>query len=348
MAGPGAGPHHGDVNSGGVVPTRDPGDGAEAPGPGLSVATVARRLGVAPATLRTWDRRYGLGPSEHVPGAHRRYTAADLARLEHMRRLVLEGVPPGDAARDALALDPEPGAGVIAWSPPAPPARTGGRGDGTAESPAGGGQVVPLPGGLPAARGLARAATALDGTACTAIVAETLDRRGVVWTWENLAVPVLRGVGQKWADTGRGVEVEHLLSHAIASALTGLVGAMGTPVNVRPILLASAPDELHSLPLHAVAAGLAERRIGVRMLGARVPADALVQAVRRTGPGAVLVWSQLEATADTAVLDAIPDCRPAPAVLAAGPGWGPVLPDRVERVDDLTGAIIRLARAVGA
>ncbi len=36
--------------------------------PALTVAAVARRLGVAPATLRTWDRRYGLGPSEHTPG----------------------------------------------------------------------------------------------------------------------------------------------------------------------------------------------------------------------------------------------------------------------------------------
>ena len=34
----------------------------------LTVAAVARRLGVAPATLRTWARRYGLGPSDHPPG----------------------------------------------------------------------------------------------------------------------------------------------------------------------------------------------------------------------------------------------------------------------------------------
>ncbi|MCV2395507.1 MerR family transcriptional regulator [Actinotalea sp. M2MS4P-6] len=69
----------------------------------LTVAAVARRLGVAPATLRTWDRRYGLGPSEHSAGAHRRYSPEDVARLMTMRRLTLEGVAPSEAARSALA-----------------------------------------------------------------------------------------------------------------------------------------------------------------------------------------------------------------------------------------------------
>ena len=73
--------------------------------PMLTVAAVARRLGVAPPTLRTWDRRYGLGPSAHTAGAHRRYSPADLARLTEMRRLTLEGVAPAEAARVALAVE---------------------------------------------------------------------------------------------------------------------------------------------------------------------------------------------------------------------------------------------------
>src|SRR5262245_23824889 len=84
-----------------------PGAGGESanepPLPTLTVAAVARRLGVAPPTLRTWDRRYGLGPSAHTAGAHRRYSPADVARLMVMRRLTLQGVPPADAARYALA-----------------------------------------------------------------------------------------------------------------------------------------------------------------------------------------------------------------------------------------------------
>ncbi|MFI8524568.1 MerR family transcriptional regulator [Promicromonospora sukumoe] len=76
--------------------------GSRTSSPGLAVAAVARRLGVAPATLRTWDRRYGLGPSGRTAGSHRRYTPDDVARLLVMRRLTLEGVAPVDAARAAV------------------------------------------------------------------------------------------------------------------------------------------------------------------------------------------------------------------------------------------------------
>jgi len=77
--------------------------GSRASNPGLAVAAVAKRLGVAPATLRTWDRRYGLGPSGRTAGSHRRYTPDDVARLLVMRRLITEGYAPVDAAKQAKA-----------------------------------------------------------------------------------------------------------------------------------------------------------------------------------------------------------------------------------------------------
>ena len=88
-----------------AMATRDDDEPAATPTPALAVAAVARRLGVAPATLRTWDRRYGLGPSEHSAGAHRRYSATDVERLLVMRRLTLDGVAPAESARIALAAD---------------------------------------------------------------------------------------------------------------------------------------------------------------------------------------------------------------------------------------------------
>lgn len=79
--------------------------GPEQSGIALTVAAVARCLGVAPSTLRTWDRRHGLGPQSRVSGAHRRYSAEDLARLLIMRRLTAAGNTATEAANVALTAD---------------------------------------------------------------------------------------------------------------------------------------------------------------------------------------------------------------------------------------------------
>ncbi|RBL79242.1 transcriptional regulator, partial [Streptomyces cavourensis] len=49
---------------------------------GLTTGAVARLLGVAPTTLRSWDRRYGIGPASREGGQHRRWTSADIRLLE--------------------------------------------------------------------------------------------------------------------------------------------------------------------------------------------------------------------------------------------------------------------------
>jgi MerR family transcriptional regulator, light-induced transcriptional regulator len=321
------------------------------------VAAVARRLGVAPATLRTWDRRYGLGPSQHTAGAHRRYTADDLERLHFMRRLVLAGISPADAAR---TVQQEHGAADItrlttpgSEDSPATQQTQQTQAEQNDTTPTnrlgvpGGGRVVPLPGSAPASRGLARAAMSLDASACNQIVRETLERRGVIWTWDNLLVPVMAGIGERWKTTGAGIEVEHLLSSSVTASLVQFAHDVRQPINARPVLLACADNELHALPLHAVAAGLAERRISSRLLGARVPADALAAAITRTGPAAVLVWSQIHDTGDLTQLTTIPEVRPAPVLLAAGPGWHGDQPEGITKVDDLADAINRISAAVG-
>ncbi len=312
--------------------------GADAPdGPdpdepaGLTVASVARRLGVAPATLRTWDRRYGLGPSRRTTGSHRRYGPEDMSRLGVMHRLIRDGVPAGEAARAALAA-----------AAAAPEASAGGP-----TGRRGGGRVVALPHASAAAKGLARAAMALDGPSVTRAVAEAVERHGVVATWDDLLVPVLAGIGSRWARTGEGVEVEHLVAESVSAVLGMRAARLVSPVNRRPVLLASAEGEMHALPLHAVAAGLAERGVGARVLGARVPLDALRAAVVRTGPAAVFVWSQVPATGSPGRLAALPDQRPSVEVVVGGPGWQEPLPAGVSRAHSLADAVDRLVAATG-
>ncbi|MFD9480770.1 MerR family transcriptional regulator, partial [Streptomyces nojiriensis] len=80
----------------------EPAEAAE-PAHGVTTGAVARRLGVAPTTLRSWDRRYGIGPAAREDGRHRRWTSGDIAVLQEMCRLTASGVPPAEAARAARA-----------------------------------------------------------------------------------------------------------------------------------------------------------------------------------------------------------------------------------------------------
>ena len=188
--------------------------------------------------------------------------------------------------------------------------------------------MVALRRGSPAARGLARAAMGLDGDACTAMLVASLRRRGVVSTWNEVLLPVLAGVGDRWRSTGSGIEVEHLLSESAEAALRSRTRTHHSPPGLRPVMLAALEPEHHRLPLVALSAALAEQSVPVRMLGARLPLRALADAVVRTGPAAVFLWSH-----DAGLAERVPEAprapradelgavRPRPALVLGGPGW---------------------------
>ncbi|MFJ1566419.1 MerR family transcriptional regulator [Streptomyces erythrochromogenes] len=288
---------------------------------GLTTGAVARRLGVAPTTLRTWDRRYGIGPAAREDGRHRRWTPGDIAVLHEMCRLTSSGIPPAEAARAALAGPAPAQAAPPADPEPLPrPARRPGSGNG-----------LPLGAVRQECRGLGRAAVRLDAWAVDEVLGSVIAQYGLVTAWEEVMAPTLHAVGRKWETSGdRYVEVEHLLSWHVSSALRRAAGppASGVRTGVPPVLLACVPGEQHTLALEALAAGLAGLGLPTLMFGAAVPPEALDQAVRRTGPAAVVLWSQARSTANPPLARHIAEvawgvkgARARPAVLPAGPGW---------------------------
>ncbi|MEU8777090.1 MerR family transcriptional regulator [Streptomyces sp. NPDC048606] len=309
--------------------------------PGVSTGAVARHLGVSPTTVRSWEQRYGIGPAAREGGRHRRWMPGDVAMLEEMCRLTSSGIPPAEAARAAVALRGRPDA-VVRGVPEAGAAASGTLTTGApdtaapqAAGPARGRQGGPG-GGLPLGevrqecRGLARAAVRLDGPAMDALLCRALETHGLVTAWEEVMAPTLHAVGRKWESTeDRYVEVEHLLSWHVSTALRrAVVSAPVTSGHTAPVVLACLPGEQHTLPLEALAAGLVERGLPTRMFGAAVPAEALLAAVGRSGPMAVVLWSQSRTTADgvlarrvAATAFGLKGARTAPLVLLAGPGW---------------------------
>jgi hypothetical protein len=290
-------------------------------GPRLTAGAVARRLGVAVTTLRTWDQRYGLGPTERQAGKHRRYGVEDVQRLELMRRLTFEGIAPGEAARVALAV---PGSELLVTASPTP------RSSGSGTIPAGRAQA--------GVRGLVRAATGLDADAVTEVVRSSLRAFGTVATWNDVLVPVLTAFGRRFEEGQRVVDAEHFLSWHISSELRRVTSA-ALATRSASVLLMSAPDEQHTLALEALAASLRELRHPSRMLGARVPVAAAVAAVTRTAPAVVVVWSQVPSTAVVALFERL-QALGTSRLVAIGPGWrGTRLPTGVLRPGSLVEAI---------
>ncbi|MEV7774521.1 MerR family transcriptional regulator [Kitasatospora sp. NPDC086791] len=309
----------------------------------LTTGALARRLGVSPTTIRSWESRYGIGPAHRDPGRHRRWEPHDVAVLEEMCRLTARGVTPAEAARVALAVAARPAA---PGTPPLP----------SPAVPAPGGNILPVGTVRPECRGLARAAVRLDAPEMARILRRSIDDLGAVTAWTEVMTPALRAAGRKWAAEGeRCVEVEHLLSWHVAAALRRAADRADDRAGRPPgpaALLAGTPTELHSLPLEAVAAGLAERGLAFRMFGPALPPEALLEAVRRTGPPAVLLWSQAARTADRALAHRVArttwgphGARTGPVVLTAGPGWaGPRRPPGTLRPRDLATALDQLER----
>jgi MerR family transcriptional regulator, light-induced transcriptional regulator len=293
---------------------------AKSPEELLTVSAVARRLGVAPATLRTWDRRYGLGPSTHEAGEHRRYCPADLMKLTTMRRLISAGVAPADAAEQAKQAK-----GVVKLEK----------------------IVREFEVREDVVAGINKALQAFDIDFVEETLRAELDEHGVEIAWHEIIVPTLIEIGEDWKETGQGVEIEHAFSETLKKVFRERSMACDSPINANPVVLAAVGEEQHSLPLHALEAALCEIGIKTHFLGARTPFEAVAATVTRLAPPAVFLWALLPQNAKTDFYRELPAVRPAPRIVLGGPGWSADECSDATLVLGLGNACEEIKRAVG-
>ena len=286
----------------------------------LTVSAVARRLGVAPATLRTWDRRYGLGPSSHEAGEHRRYCAADLSKLMLMRRLISAGVMPADAAEQAKQAKGKVSLEKI---------------------------VREFEVREDVVAGINKALQAFDIAFVEEVLRSELDAHGVEMTWHEIIVPTLIEIGEDWEASGQGIEIEHAFSECLKKVFRERSASCEAPVNGHPVVIAAVGEEQHSLPLHALQAQLCELGIRTHFLGARTPFEAVAATITRLAPPAVFLWALLPSNADPNFYRQLPMVRPAPRILLGGPGWDADECSDATLVFGLGNACEEIQRAVG-
>ena len=75
-----------------------------------SIGALARMLGLSPATLRTWEERYGVVVPERSSGSQRLYSRDNLDQLRFVRDQMQVGLSAADAHRalaERIASDPQ-------------------------------------------------------------------------------------------------------------------------------------------------------------------------------------------------------------------------------------------------
>ncbi|WP_040699533.1 MerR family transcriptional regulator [Nocardia vinacea] len=229
---------------------------------GYSVRTAAERLGIPTATLRSWNRRYGIGPQPERPGRHRLYTEADIGVLTRMLDLIRAGATPAGAA--ATARGP-----ALAF------------GDRQA---------------------LLSAAFALDTPMVCELLDKHVRTYGVVDTWDHLCRPAFAEIVARQLDGEGCVDVEHLLSWCIIATLHRTVPPTRTRDPVPTILACTSGEShslpLEVARAALAERGTGAQLLGPDVPTAALH-DTLT---RITVPAAVMLWSQQAATALTSAV----------------------------------------------
>ncbi|GAB3258135.1 MerR family transcriptional regulator [Nocardioides dilutus] len=265
-----------------------------------TIKQAARLTGVPEASLRAWERRYGVVVPHRNASGYRVYDEAALAAVSSMRRLVDDGWSPVEAA-----------AAVRNGTAPAAPLD-----DPVARDTA----TDDLSGAEASTQRFLSSAARLDAAG----IEESLDAGFALGSFEHVVdswlFPALEALGDGWASGEIDVAGEHAASAAVHRRLSAAFDAAGSRSRGPTVVVGLPPGAQHDLGCLAFATALRRRGLDVLYLGADVPVDSWETAVRsRRAQAAVLsVPTQEDRPAAVAVAERLLAGSPAPIVCAGG------------------------------
>ncbi len=230
-----------------------------------TISAVSELLGVPIPTIRSWERRYGFPSPHRTRGRHRRYSLREIELLRALRDEITRGHPAREAVR-----------------------RVAGREAGGAPRRAYVDQVL-------------GAAIRLDPTTLRQTLDEAAQALAVETAIQEVALPAMREIGNRWRVGDCDVAQEHLATDGVRSWLARLSAMAPPPFRGRTLVLACGPKELHSIGLEAFGVLLARQGWGVRVLGPMTPVEALTTAVRASKADGAIITSQRSVTRRAAI-----------------------------------------------
>jgi DNA-binding transcriptional MerR regulator len=236
-----------------------------------TIKRVSEMVGVPVATLRAWQRRYGVVTPARSSGGYRLYRADDVAVLRRMQVLVASGWSPKEASQAVVAGQARGAVKPIDLRQDEPRR-----------------QQAPPPGRT--AVDLVAAADALDPVA----ISRLLDERFAAISFEQLVdgwlLPELERLGTAWAAGQVSVAGEHMVAAAVQRRLNAAFDAAGKDSAGFPRVLTGLPSGCrHELGILSFATAARRQGMGVIHMGTDLPLADWMSAIARQRPGAVII-----------------------------------------------------------
>ena len=242
--------------------------------PQYSIGDVAKLTNLSVFTIRAWEKRYSVVKPSRSDGGTRRYSSTDLRRLQRLKAVVEAGHRIGDVAHlSELEL------GDLACGLRRP----------SVESAARDGETYGAALDRQAIADIIECANCLDALGVERLLNVQYRVLGAAGFRQILCPALLTDVGNLWRQGRFAIASEHLVSEALTRLLLRSIDGRTPPEDAPVIIFATPQGESHRLGLLIAAGVAADEGARVLFLGADMPADALVKAVRQTRPWAVAI-----------------------------------------------------------
>jgi len=189
---------------------------------------------------------------------------------------------------------------------------------------------LPNPGGRPAvehAEHLRGALESFDEAAANAVLDDALARLTITSVADQIVLPVMREIGERWESGEISVAQEHFATGILRGRMLSLArnwGVGGGPL----ALLACPPGERHDLGLVAFGVMLRDRGWRITYLGPDTPIETIARTAVELRPAAV-VLAALTPNHFEAVSEGISALAEGTRVLIGGEGAGPKLAEQL-------------------
>lgn len=248
------------------TPDPDPPIASDPNGDGLlRISEVSRRTGVKPELLRAWETRYGIPEPRRSEGGLRLYSAADLAAVKLVQDQIDRGLAPAEAA----AVAKQRRSGASAGPAPEPLEAT--------TAPDGSALVE-----------LAAALDRFDDRGAHRILDRLFDAHGVPGVLQNVVLPYLRDLGERWEGGEVDIAQEHFACSLLRARMLSRARTWGQGEGSLAVLGCSSGEQ-HDLGLAIFALALHTWGWRIAYLGPDTPMEAFEFAVSRLHPQALVV-----------------------------------------------------------